>query len=65
MEIAAEKNDLYQLVKKAVPDVIREEYATLYLNFLDYLSDKEMSDIINIHGKPDEKNICHSEMIEI
>jgi len=66
VEIAAEeKNELYQLLKKAVRDVIREEYATLYLNFLDYVSDEEMADIADVHGKPDEKNVSHSEMIEI
>ena len=66
MQVVIEKNELYQIMKEAVRDVIREEYTALRLNFLDYISDEEMSDIINTYGKPaKEKNVCHSEMIEI
>jgi hypothetical protein len=53
MQVIIERDELYQLMKKAVRDVIREEYSALRLNFLDYVSDEEMADIIGTHGKPD------------
>jgi len=66
MQIAVEKNELYQIIKQAVRDVIREESGDLWLNFLNYVSDKEMSDLIETYGKPDkEQDIYHSETIEI
>ncbi|MDM8538485.1 DUF5777 family beta-barrel protein, partial [Desulfobacterales bacterium HSG17] len=50
MQIAVEKNELYQIIKQAVRDVIREEYGDLWLNFLNYVSDEEMSDLMGIYG---------------
>ena len=53
MEITLNKNDLYDLMKQAVRDVIQEQKTNLILQNLLTVTEEEMKDINNTYGKPD------------
>jgi hypothetical protein len=55
MENNLSREELYELIKQAVRDVLREENIKLKpngINDVETVSQEEMEDIINTHGKP-------------
>jgi DNA-directed RNA polymerase specialized sigma subunit len=69
MENNLSREELYELIKQAVRDVLREENIKLKpnsINDVETVSQEEMEDIINTHGKPsDEEEIAYTEEIEL
>jgi hypothetical protein len=65
-KINIDQNELYNLIKRAVRDVLQEEMFRHRLENLPFVSEKEMGDIEVAHGKPrTRKNIARTESIEI
>ena len=66
MEISITKEELYELIKKAVREVLREESLEIVLKSIPVVSDEEMQDIEKLYGKPSsDKKIAYTEIIEI
>jgi hypothetical protein len=66
MEIFITKEELYELIKKAVREVLREESLEIVLNSIPVVSDEEMEDIEKLYGQPSsDKEIAYAEIIEI
>jgi len=66
MEVTINKDELYNLIKKAVREVLHEESVDYFLKNLPYVSKEEMDDIIKNHGKPDlGREAAYSESVEI
>jgi len=66
MEISITKEELYELIKKAVREVLREESLEIVLKSIPVVSDEEMQDIEKLYGQPSsDKEIAYSEIIEI
>lgn len=66
MEISITKEELYELIKKAVREVLREESLEIVLNSIPVVSDEEMQDIEKLYGQPSsDKEIAYTEIIEI
>jgi len=66
MEISITKEELYELIKKAVREVLREESLEIVLNSIPVVSDEEMEDIEELYGQPSsDKEIAYTEIIEI
>jgi hypothetical protein len=65
-KIKIDEKELYDLVKRAVRDVLHEEMLRLRLENLPFVSDEEMRDIEGAYGKPrTRKNRGRSESLEI
>ena len=63
--IAVDKNELFNLIKKAVREVVQEEMARAWLEGLATVTDEEQGDINRRHGKPDRlRNIEFRETVE-
>jgi hypothetical protein len=66
MEISITKEELYELIKKAVRDVLREESLEIVLKSIPVVSDEEMEDIEKLYGNPSsDKEIAYTEIIKI
>lgn len=66
MEIDLRSNEFYELLKRAIREVIREERIETILNNLDDVSKEEMEDIESLYGKPStNKEIGYSEEINL
>jgi len=66
MEIFITKEELYELIKKAVREVLREESLEIVLKSIPVVSDEEMEDIEKLYGQPSsDKEIAYTEIIEI
>jgi len=66
MEISITKEELYELIKKAVREVLREESLEIVLKSIPVVSDEEMQDIEELYGQPSsDKEIAYTEIIEI
>lgn len=66
MEITIDKNELYNLIKKAIREVLEEEKFKFFLKNIPLVSKEEMEDIEKLYGKPTaDKDIAYSETIEI
>lgn len=66
MEISITKEELYELIKRAVREVLREESLEIVLKSIPVVSDEEMQDIEKLYGKPSsDKEIAYTEIIEI
>ncbi len=66
MEISITKEELYELIKKAVREVLREESLEIVLKSIPVVSDEEMEDIEKLYGQPSsDKEIAYTEIIEI
>ena len=66
MEITINKDELYNLIKKAVREVLHEETLELFLKSIPTVSKEEMEDIKNLYGKPSaDKEVAYSETLEI
>jgi hypothetical protein len=50
--IAMDKNELFNLIKRAVREVVQEEIGRAWLEGLATVSDEEQEDIDRRHGKP-------------
>ncbi len=66
MELAlnVSKEELKELIKDAVREVIEESSWERFMKNLEYVSDKEMEEIERNYGRPDE-DVYYSEEIEI
>ena len=65
-KISIDENELYNLIKRAVRDVLQEEMFRHRLESLPFVSEEEMRDIEGSYGKPrDRKNIGRTESLEI
>jgi len=66
-KIDIDQKELYDLIKRAVRDVLQEEMFRHRLENLPFVSDEEMRDIEGTHGKKPRtrKNIGRTESIEI
>lgn len=66
MEVSISKNELYDLIKEAVREVLHEEKIEFFLDSVSLVSKEEMDDIENLYGKPaTRKEVAHDEIIEI
>ena len=65
-KITVDENELYNLIKRAVRDVLQEEMFLHRLENLPFVSDEEMRDIETAYGKPPtHKNGGRAESLEI
>lgn len=66
MELAlnVSKEELKDIIKDAVREVIEESSWERFMKSLEYVSDKEMEEIENNYGKPDD-DVYYSEELEI
>jgi len=65
-KINVEEKELYNLIKRAVRDVLQEEMFRHRLESLPFVSDEEMLDIQKSYGKPrSRKNTTRTESFEI
>ncbi len=66
MEINQSDDKLYELIKKAVREVIKEEKMNFVLQNTEPVSKEEMQDIIELYGKPSPlSDIDRTEEIDI
>lgn len=66
MQINSDKEELYDLIKQAVREVLQEETFGFFLKSVPSVSNEEMEDIVNLYGKPSsEKTSAFSETLEI
>ncbi len=66
MEVTVSKDELYDLIKQAVKEVLQEESIEYFLKSIPLVSKEEMEDIENLYDKPpSEKEVAYSESIEI
>jgi hypothetical protein len=66
MKISITKEELYELVKRAVKEVLQEESLEFFLKNIPMVSDEEMQDIEKLYGKPSsDKEVAYTEIIEI
>jgi hypothetical protein len=54
MKLTADEKKLYQLVKKALSEVMAENLKKLKLGLIPYVEDKEMREIEEIFGRPEK-----------
>lgn len=54
MEITIDEEKLYQLIKKAVSEVMEENIRELKLSLIPYVEDEEMNEIESIFGTPEK-----------
>ena len=65
-QVTIDKNELYSLVKKAVREVLQEEFARLWLESMPTVSKEEMEDIERVHGKPSSgRDIVRTESTDV
>jgi hypothetical protein len=65
-KINVNENELYNLIKRAVREVLEEEIFRHRLESLPFVSEEEMSDIERAHGKPrTQRNVGRTESIEV
>lgn len=65
-QLTVNRDELYELIKEAVREVIHEEFFELFLKNIPRVREEEMQDIQKMHGKPSsKKHIGYSETIEI
>ncbi|MBE0426132.1 MAG: hypothetical protein IBX72_05755 [Nitrospirae bacterium] len=66
MEITIDKDELYNLIKKAVKEVLHEETLELFLKSIPAVSKEEMEDIKKLYVKPSpDKEVVRSETVEV
>ena len=66
MELSVSKEELYDLIKKAIREVIQEDFFIQYLKQIQYVDSSEMEEIINIHGEPSQSEpTYHKDSIHI
>jgi len=66
MEISITKEELYELIKMAIKEVLQEENLEIFLKNIPMVSEEEMQDIEKLYGKPSlDKEIAYTEIIEI
>ena len=54
MKLTVDEKKLYQLVKKALSEVMEENLKKLKLGLIPYVQDEEMEEIEEIFGKPEK-----------
>jgi len=65
-EITVKKTELYDLIKRAVREVLEEELFRARLEGLPFVSDEEMTQIEEEYGKPQpSKKVGRTESVEI
>lgn len=65
-EITIKKTELYDLIKRAVREVLEEELLRARLEGLPFVSDEEMREIKEEYGKPKgQKDRARTESLEI
>jgi hypothetical protein len=65
-EITTNKTELYNLIKRAVREVLEEEIFRHRLEGLPLVSEEEMREIEEAYGKPKpRKNVVRTESLEI
>ncbi len=66
MQVSIDKNDLYDLVKEAVREVLDEKRYELLVKNIDPVSTEEMREIEGNYGKPStKKEVVYDEIVEI
>uniref|UniRef100_A0A7V5XFL0 Uncharacterized protein n=1 Tax=Thermodesulfobacterium geofontis TaxID=1295609 RepID=A0A7V5XFL0_9BACT len=66
MEVVITKEELYELIKKAVKEVLQEEKIEFFLKSIPVVSEEEMDDIKKLYDKPSsDKEPAYSEIIEV
>ncbi len=65
MSVTIDEEKLYEVVKKAVSDVVKEEIAKLRLQLIPYVSDEEMKEIEELFGSPEGYNDQEFEELEL
>ena len=64
--IAMDRDELFNLIKKAVREVVQEEMGRTWLEGLATVTDEEQQDINRRHGKPDQSREIESrETVEV
>lgn len=65
-KINIDEAELYNLIKRAVREVLQEEVFRRRLENLPFVSEEEMKEIGEAYGKPrTRKNTCRTESLEI
>jgi len=65
-QLTVDKDELYDLIKEAVREVLHEEAFEMFLKNVPPVSEEEMRDIQTQHGKPSlKKDIGYTETIKI
>lgn len=54
MKLTVDEKKLYQLVKKALSEVMEEKLKKLKLGLIPYVQDEEMKEIEEVFGKPEK-----------
>ncbi len=65
MELAVSKEELFSMIKIAVREVIHEERLDFTLKNIPKVSDEEMQDIVNLHGKPKKRKAVRRMAIDL
>jgi len=65
MQVSVTKDELYIMIKKAVKDVIHEEKIDLFLKNTPSVSPEEMTDIVNLYGKPKKRKAVRRVVLDI
>jgi hypothetical protein len=64
-EITIKKTELYDLIKRAVREVLAEELFRARLEGLPFVSDDEMRQIEEEYGRPQPRKNARTESLEI
>jgi len=65
MQVSVTKDELYNMIKKAVKDVIREEKIDLLFKNTPNVSPEEMTDIVELYGKPKKRKAARTVALDI
>ena len=65
MSITVDEGKLYEIVKKAVSDVVKEEVAKLRLQLIPYVTDEEMKEMEELFGSPEKYKDQDFEELEL
>lgn len=66
MELSIERNELYNLIKEAVREVLNEERIDFFLKEIPSVSQEEAEDIRKLYGEPPaKKEAAYEEIIDI
>jgi hypothetical protein len=65
MQIAVEKAEFVELIKKAVREVIREEEFALFLSRIPEVSDDEFAEILSVGEIPGPDDVVFEETVKL
>lgn len=66
MQVTVSKEELYNMIKDAVREVIQEKELNQILKSIPDISDEEMREITEKYGSPDKyRDIARSETIDV